>query len=66
QYVRVSVRPAGDGYAARLAGGQGSGVLSSMARANGLMIVPENTPRVAAGSLMPVLMLDWAEWPGEA
>lgn len=66
QYVRVSVRPDGDGFAARLAGGQGSGMLSSMARANGLMIVAENTPRVAAGSLMPVLMLDWAEWPGEA
>ena len=43
---------------ARLTGPQGSGILTSMARANALLIVPEDRPRVAAGETLPALLLD--------
>src|SRR2546429_9443250 len=38
---------------ARLTGPQGSGILTSMARANALLIVPEDRPSVAAGGDPP-------------
>jgi len=43
---------------ARLTGPQGSGILTSMARANALLIVPEDRPSVAAGETLPALLLD--------
>ena len=43
---------------ARLTGPQGSGILTSMARANALLIVPEDRPTVAAGETLPALLLD--------
>jgi molybdopterin molybdotransferase len=46
-------------YYARLTGPQGSGILTSMAMANGLAIVPEDRPRVEAGEKVQVMMLDW-------
>jgi molybdopterin molybdotransferase len=51
---------AGGGAAltARLTGPQGSGILTSMARANALLIVPEDRPTVAAGETLPALLLD--------
>jgi len=48
----------GDMLTARLTGPQGSGILTSMARANALLIVPEDRPRVAAGETLPALLLD--------
>jgi molybdopterin molybdotransferase len=60
-FVRVIVTRRDDGYHARTTGEQGSGVLTSMARANGLAIVPEGTRRVEAGSELEVQMLDWPE-----
>lgn len=56
QYSRVSLSLKGDGFAARLAGGQGSHVLSAMAAADGLLLVPAGQ-RVARGDLAPVLPL---------
>jgi molybdopterin molybdotransferase len=60
-FVRVIVERGEDGYHARTTGEQGSGVLTSMSRANGLAIVPEETLYVEAGSELVVQMLDWPE-----
>jgi molybdopterin molybdotransferase len=62
--VRVIVSRQEDGYHARTTGEQGSGVLTSMAKANGLAIVPEGTRYVEAGTELPVQMLDWSEGTG--
>jgi molybdopterin molybdotransferase len=48
-------------YYARLTGEQGSGILTSMVKANGLAIIPEGTRRVSAGQEVSVEMLDWPE-----
>jgi molybdopterin molybdotransferase len=60
-FVRVIVTRREDGYHARTTGEQGSGVLTSMSKANGLAIVPEGTYQVAAGTELVVQMLDWPE-----
>jgi len=60
-FVRVIVTRREDGYHARTTGEQGSGVLTSMSRANGLAVVPEEVTSVAAGSELTVQMLDWPE-----
>jgi molybdopterin molybdotransferase len=60
-FVRVIVSRQADGYHARTTGEQGSGVLTSMAKANGLAVIPEGTRRVEAGSELAVQMLDWPE-----
>jgi molybdopterin molybdotransferase len=63
-FVRVAVTREGDAYRARTTGEQGSGVLTSMAKANGLAVVPEGIRRVEAGSHITVQMLDWPEGIG--
>lgn len=60
-FARVSVRREGGEYVARVTGPQGSGILTSMAQANGLMIVTENVPAVNIGDEVPVQMLDWEQ-----
>jgi molybdopterin molybdotransferase len=50
----VSVREDGS-LTARLTGPQGSGILTSMAHANALLIVPEDRSRVEAGELLQAL-----------
>jgi molybdopterin molybdotransferase len=60
-FTRVFVEKRGDGYFARLTGPQGSGILTSMALANGLAIVPEDEPGVKPGDEVEVMMLDWSE-----
>ncbi len=58
-YLRVVVTPRPDGtLGARLTGPQGSGILTSMARADALLIVPEDRPAVPAGETLRALMLD--------
>ena len=59
-FLRAVVTSEGEGgqLVARLTGPQGSGILTSMARANGLLIVPEDRPSVAAGELLRALVLD--------
>ncbi len=66
QYVRVRVARRGGEFLARLTGEQGSGVLSSMVHADGLMIVPEGMTEVAPGTRLDVLMLSWPEARGES
>jgi molybdopterin molybdotransferase len=63
-YIRVVVTRQEDGYHARTTGEQGSGVLTSMAKANGLAVVPEGILFVQAGSKLTVQMLDWPEGMG--
>jgi molybdopterin molybdotransferase len=58
QYLRAVVRVEAGGYVAELTGGQGSGLVSSMARANALLIVPEGGPAVAPDAAVSVLLLD--------
>jgi molybdopterin molybdotransferase len=60
-FARVVVTRQGGRYHARSTGEQGSGVLTSMAKANGLAIIPEETYRLEAGSEVAVQMLDWPE-----
>lgn len=60
-YARVAVAKEGNRYIARLTGPQGSGILTSMALGNGLAIVPEDSPSVAAGDEVSVMMLNWNE-----
>lgn len=49
---------------AALTGPQGSGILTSMARADGLMIVPEGTARLPAGAPVRVIPLGGRGWTG--
>lgn len=60
-YARAVVRRQNGAYHAELTGDQGSNLLTSMARANGLAICPEDLPRKDAGELVEVQMLDWTE-----
>ena len=60
-YTRVIVEKRGDQYFARLTGPQGSGILTSMSLANGLVVVPEDKAEVKAGEVAQVIMLDWNE-----
>ena len=57
-YLRVVVERRAGGYVARMAGDQGSAVLSALVRANGLLIVPEGVTQAAAGDAFPVWLLD--------
>ncbi len=59
QYARVRVDMTPDGYDARLAGGQGSGMLTSLAKANGLLVIPETCDVAEPGMSFPVQMPDW-------
>jgi len=58
-YARVVVTKHGAQYYASLTGSQGSGILTSMAMANGLAIVPEYTKEVRQGDSVQIQMLDW-------
>jgi len=58
-FVRVSVTKRGGQYYASVTGPQGSGILTSMVKANGLAVIPENSKGVKAGDLVEVQMLDW-------
>jgi molybdopterin molybdotransferase len=57
QYFRGIARREGDGIVVRLTGDQGSHVLRSMADANCLIVVPQGTSEVAAGSLVEIIPL---------
>lgn len=58
-YARVRVGMTPDGYVARLAGGQGSAMLTSLAKSNGLLVIPETCDVAEAGMTFPVQMPDW-------
>lgn len=61
-YLRAVVGRDERGYVATTTGSQGSHLMTSLVRANALLIVPEGVTAVAAGSALRALMIDW---PGE-
>ncbi len=60
-FLRVMLEEREGKYFARLTGGQGSGILLSMVRAQGLAIISEDVAHLPAGARVPVMMLDWPE-----
>ncbi len=61
-FLRAVVREERGSWHARLTGPQGSGILTSMARANALLIVPEDRNDVPAGETLAAIPLDDG-WP---
>jgi molybdopterin molybdotransferase len=64
-FARVMVTKRGGQYHASLTGPQGSGILTSLAKANGLAIIPESSKGVKAGDIVDVQMLEWGEEQGD-
>ncbi len=60
-FARVMVTKRGDQYHAAVTGPQGSGILTSMVKANGVAVIPESSKGVKAGDMVEVQMLDWGE-----
>jgi molybdopterin molybdotransferase len=61
-YIRAWVEPGDDeGYRATTTGEQGSGLITSLTRANALLIVPAAVRLVQPGEPIPAMMLDWNE-----
>jgi molybdopterin molybdotransferase len=60
-YARVEVEHRDGAYYANPTGPQGSNILTSMSRANGLAICPADETGKAAGEKVKILMLDWNE-----
>ncbi len=60
-YARAWVEQIDGQWQARLSGGQGSNMLSSLVRANALVIVPDGVRRLEAGSSARAQMLDWPD-----
>jgi molybdopterin molybdotransferase len=56
-YVRVQLEQRNGLWVARLTGTQSSGALSSLVKADGLLIIPEGTTEVPAGSRLQVRVL---------
>jgi molybdopterin molybdotransferase len=63
-FARVLVGSREGRYFASLTGPQGSGVLTSMAKASGLAIIPETVKEVKPGTTVEVMMLDWDKAQG--
>jgi molybdopterin molybdotransferase len=57
-YLRVALSQIAGKYQATLTGGQGSGILSSMTKADGLAVIAEDRISVQAGDDVPVILLD--------
>ncbi|MGD1119779.1 MAG: molybdopterin molybdotransferase MoeA, partial [Dehalococcoidales bacterium] len=60
-YDRAIIQRRNGHYYARLTGPQGSGILTSMSLANGLVLIPEEKSVVNKGETVQALMLDWNE-----
>lgn len=58
EFVRVTLSRDADGYLATPTGSQSSGVLLSMARADALLVVPNESTGLAAGEMAMVQLLD--------
>ena len=57
-FLRAVVHPGAAGLEARLTGPQGSGILTSMVKANALLIIPEGQHETPEGALASALLLD--------
>ncbi|MCY3690824.1 MAG: molybdopterin molybdotransferase MoeA [Chloroflexi bacterium] len=60
-YARVEVQRRDGTWFANPTGPQGSNILTSLSRANGLAICPADLPRKEAGQAVKIIMLDWNE-----
>lgn len=60
-YIRAIVTSNENGYQALLTGDQGSHIMTSLVKANALLIVPEGVRHLSAGSQLTAWMLDWPE-----
>ncbi len=60
-FLRVNVEDRGGELLAKLTGPQGSGILTSMAMANALLIVPEDAQELPAGTELSAIRLDEVE-----
>ena len=58
EFIRVTLAKDERGYTATSTGAQGSGMLLSMARADGLMVVPAESTGIVAGEQVTVQLLD--------
>lgn len=56
-YLRVRLEERDGDFIAHLTGGQGSGILSSMVKADGLAIIPEDWDHVESGTRVRVILL---------
>jgi molybdopterin molybdotransferase len=63
-FARVMVTRRSGQYYASLTGPQGSGILTSMVKANGVAVIPEDSKGVKTGDMVEVQMLDWEEEQG--
>jgi len=66
EFVRVILAKEQGGYVATSTGAQGSGMLLSMARADGLMVVPAESAGLVAGEQVTVQLLDGTVFQDEA
>lgn len=64
-FQRVVLADTPAGLSASLTGSQGSGLVSGLARADGLAVIPPDVAHVEAGEALEVMLLDGAE-AGEA
>jgi molybdopterin molybdotransferase len=62
EFVRASVELKSGKWQATVSGDQSSGRLSTMTRANALLVVPADVTRVEAGSTLHAELLDCGEW----
>jgi molybdopterin molybdotransferase len=60
-FLRVMLEKRNGDYVARLTGDQGSGILLSMVKAQGLAVIPEDVNGLPAGAEVQVVMMDWTE-----
>jgi molybdopterin biosynthesis enzyme len=56
-FVRVIVKKADKGYVADLVRTRGSGIISSMVKANGLVVIPEEGEGIEEGEEVEVILL---------
>ena len=57
-FLRAVVRDGPDGPEVTLTGPQGSGILTSMVKANALLVVPEGQHHTPAGAMLTAIVLD--------
>jgi molybdopterin molybdotransferase len=66
-FIRGMVKVVAGGYEVSTTGEQGSGILKSMVRANGLIVLPESIEKVKSGEEVKVQLLDnslsWTSQP---
>ena len=61
EYVRALVENEGENWTAKISGEQGSARLTTMTRANALLVIGPEIENYARGNKFPALMLDWPE-----